>query len=247
VLHPAGGLSGLAGRLLALATRRGAALRAAEPVDGVDVRTGRVRAVRLAGGERLPVDAVVAAVDPAVVARWLPGSRLAGRLARLRPTLAARVAWWVVEGVAPGAVPHALHFPEGERLEPLYVTVPTAIEPALAPPGTSVVYALVHGPAGERATAALADALRLRVAAAGQWPGGRVLAAGVEGGGEPCYGYAMRPGLLGSLRLSQRAAGLANLWLAGGAVFPGPGVANVLRSGLRAAALADGALAGGPR
>lgn len=70
-------------------------------------------------------------------------------------------------------------------------------------------------------------------------------AAGVSGGGEPCYGCALRPGLRGSLPLSQRAAGLANLWLAGGSVFPGPGVANVLRSGLRAAALAEAGLGAG--
>jgi len=78
----------------------------------------------------------------------------------------------------------------------------------------------------------------------GHWPAGRVLAAGVTGGGVACYGYALCPGLLGSLPLSQRATGIANLWLAGGGVFPGPGVANVLRSGLRAAALADATLSG---
>jgi phytoene dehydrogenase-like protein len=38
---------------------------------------------------------------------------------------------------------------------------------------------------------------------------------------------------------------VANLFLAGGSVFPGPGVANVIRSGLRAAALADAAVSGG--
>ena len=67
---------------------------------------------------------------------------------------------------------------------------------------------------------------------------------GRQGGGAACYGYALRPGLLGSLPLSPRATGIANLWLAGGGVFPGPGVANVLRSGLRAAALADATLSG---
>ena len=200
VLHPTGGFSGLAGRLLDLAAKRGTAFRAGEAIAGVELRGGRVRTLRLAGGERVTVDGVIAAVDPAVVARWLPGSKLAARLTRLGPTLGARVAWWVVEGGVPDATPHALHFPEDPGLEPLYVTVPTAIEPALAPPGTSIVYALVHGPAGESATSAWAEALRARVVAAGQWPAGRVLAAGVAGGGAACYGYSVGPGLSGAFR-----------------------------------------------
>jgi phytoene dehydrogenase-like protein len=245
VLHPAGGLSGLAAQLLRVATKRGTALRAAEPADALEVRDERVRAVRLAGGERLAVDAVVAAIDPAVVAGWLPRSRLAARVARRPVTLAARVAWWVVEGTPPAALPHVLHFPDDPGTESLYVAQPAAVEPRLAPPGTSILYALVHGPAGPPATPALAGELRARMAAAGLWPAGPVLASGVSGNGRPCYGYALRPGLSGSLPLSQRAAGLANLWLAGGGVFPGAGVANALRSGLRAAALADAALTGG--
>lgn len=245
VLHAAGGLSGLAGRLRQLATGLGTAWHLGEPVTGLEVRGDRVHAIRLAGGGRLGVDAVVAAVDPAVVARWLPGSGLGARIARRPATLAARVAWWVVEGTAPDAAPHTLLFPDDPGTEPLYVALPTAVEPGLARSGTTVVYALVHGPAGAPATPALAEELRRRLVAAGQWPGGRVRAAGVSGGGEPCYGCALRPGLRGSLPLSQRAAGLANLWLAGGSVFPGPGVANVLRSGLRAAALAEAGLGAG--
>ena len=73
VLHPAGGFSGLAGRLLDLAAKRGAAFRAGETVARVELRGGRVRALRLAAGERVTVDGVVAAVDPAVVGRWVPG------------------------------------------------------------------------------------------------------------------------------------------------------------------------------
>jgi phytoene dehydrogenase-like protein len=238
-------MSGLAGRLSQLAIRRGAVLRMGEPVDGLETEAGRVRAIRLAGGERLRVDAVVAALDPGLVARWAPGAGLAARVARRPPTLAARVAWWVVEGTMPNAAPHALDFPADHTAEPLYVARPTAVEPGLAAPGTTIVYALVHGPAGRAADPALADTLRQRVAEAGWWPVGHVLEAGVAGDGRPGYGLALSPGLLGSLPLSQRAAGLVNLWMAGAGVFPGPGVANALRSGLRAAALADEALAGG--
>jgi 1-hydroxycarotenoid 3,4-desaturase len=247
VLHAEGGLTALAGRLAEQAVKRGAALRSGEAVEAVELRDGRAQAVRVAGGERVPVDGLVAAVDPAVVATWLPGSALAARVARLEPTLSARVAWWVVDGLASDAAPHALHFPEESDVEPLYVTTPTAIEPGLAPAGTSIVYALLHGPPGPAARPALAAALLARLRAGGHWPDGPVLASGVGGTGHSCYGHALRPGLRGGLPLSQRVGGMANLWLAGGGVFPGPGVANALRSGLRAAELAHVALTGPAR
>lgn len=242
VWHPAGGFSGLAARLANLAAGLGAAVRTGEPVAGLEVVRGRVRALRLASGGRLAVDAVVAAIDPGVVAGWLPGSALAARVARRQPTLAAHVAWWVVESASEAAPPHALHFPAEPALEPLYVHRPDAIEPGLAPPGASLVYALVHAPAGPARGAGAGERLGARLAAAGAWPGGRVLASGEAGGGEGCYGYAPRPGLLGAMPLSQRVSGVTNLWLAGGGVFPGPGVSNVLRSGVRAATLAATAL-----
>src|SRR5262249_58839091 len=128
--------------------------------------------------------------------------------------------------------------------EPLYVATPTVSDPALAARGTSVVYALLHGPPGDDASAAFGERLRAAVVEAGQWPEGAVLAHGVTGGTHSCYGAAIGPGLFASFRTPQRVRGISNLTLAGGSVFPGPGVANVVRSGLRAAALLDAALAG---
>src|SRR5262249_13144753 len=151
--------------------------------------------------------------------------------------------WWLVEGRSPQEVHHCLHFGTAPE-EPLYVATPTASDPTLAPSGTSVIYALLHGPSGEAASAALGERLRLAVAEAGPWPAGPVLARGVAGGTEACYGYAIGPGLFASFRLPQRVRGISGLVLAGGSVFPGPGVANVVRSGLRAAALLDAAPVG---
>ena len=82
------------------------------------------------------------------------------------------------------------------------------------------------------------------VAAAGQWPDGRVLASGVFTDATSCYGYAVGASLFAARHTSQRVPGLDNLILAGKTVFPGPGVANVIRSGLRAADLAEAAAAG---
>ncbi len=246
VAYPIGGVSALAKAIVRLAAKHGAALETGERVVALDVAGGRLRAVRTASGRRFEADGCVAAVDAGITAGWLPATPLAARVTRLVPTLAARIAWWVVEGRSPLAVHNRFHFGPGHA-EPLYVATPTASDPTLAPPGTSVIYALLHGPPGEAASAAFGERLRAAVVEAGQWPDGPVLAHGVAGGSESCYGYAIGPGLFASFRLAQRVAGIPNLVLAGGSVFPGPGVANVVRSGLRAAALLDATLTESPR
>jgi phytoene dehydrogenase-like protein len=241
VVYPIGGVSALAAAVLRLATKHGAVLEPGERVVALDVAGGRLRAVGTASGRRLDADGCVAAIDAAITASWLPATPLATRVARLGPTLAARVAWWVVEGPAPLPGHHQLHFgPAGS--EPLYVATPTASDPTVAPPGASVIYALLHGAPGEAASEVFGERLQAAVVAAGQWPAGPVLTHGVAGGTEPCYGYAIGPGLFASFRIPQRVPGVAGLVLAGGSVFPGPGVANVVRSGIRAGALLDATL-----
>jgi phytoene desaturase len=245
VWYPRGGMAALAERIQDAGMKRGATVRPGTRVRGLEIHGRRVRAVRVADGTELAVDACVSAVDVAEAAAWLPGLRLGRRAARQRPGLAARVAWWVVEGRPPLAAHHAFHFADDLAAEPVYVAVPTVTDPGLAPAGTSVIYALVHGAYGEPISPETADGWRARAVAAGQWPGGRVLASGLSNGTGACYGYAIGPGLFSSFRPSQRVAGVNNLVLAGQSVFPGPGVANVIRSGLRAAALADASIAGG--
>jgi phytoene dehydrogenase-like protein len=142
----------------------------------------------------------------------------------------------VVEGAPRDAVHHAFHF-EAEHEHPVYLAVPTATDPALAPAGTIVCHALRHGPPGAAADGAFAEDVRARLVRTGAWPIGRVLAHGVAGGAEACYGAATGPGFRAGFRPSQRVPGVVNLVRAGGSVFPGPGLANVVRSGLRAADL----------
>jgi phytoene desaturase len=244
VWHPRGGLAALAQALLALATRLGAAVETDAAVDRLEFAGDRVVAAVTSSGQRISADACVAAVDARITAGWLTSA--AGRAGarrcaadperRLAPALAARVAWWVVEGEPRVRAHHAFHF-DGAGAEPLYVAMPTITDPGLAPPGTSVIHALVHGPAGPAATVEFAARVRERIERAGQWPPGRVLAGGASGGTRSCYGYAIGPGLFRSFRPSQRVAGVPNLVRAGATVFPGPGIANAVRSGLRAAAL----------
>jgi phytoene dehydrogenase-like protein len=239
IWYPLGGLSALARAVCALAVKHGAEIETGVSVDRLEIARHRVVAAVTADGRRIAADACVAAVDAGVTARWVPGRR-AARAAE--PTYAARVAWWIVEGAPRIAAHHAFHFDAGDD-HPLYVAVPTLTDPALAPAGASVLYALVHARPGPPAGDAFAEDVKARLVRAAAWPAGRVLAHGVAGGADACYGSPIGSGLFASFRPSQRVPGVANLVRAGGSVFPGPGVANVIRSGVRAAEL----IAGGAR
>jgi phytoene desaturase len=245
VWHPRGGASMLAATLAALAAKHGAEIECGEPVSRLEIAAGRLTAVITWSGRRVPADVCVSAADVRTTQRFIPDGSLRRTVARLRPGLAARVAWWVVDAPPRLSHHHVLHFGAAPVAEPLYVATPGVTEPELAPAGGTVLYALEHGEPARLLRDGFADELRSRLETAGQWPQGRVLARGVAGGATSCYGYQIGPGLFSGFRPSQRVPGLANLFLAGGSVFPGPGVSNVVRSGLRAAALADAATTGG--
>jgi phytoene desaturase len=240
--HPQGGFSALAELLRDLAVKRGLTVGAGECVTRLAHARGRVTAVEIAGGQRLAVDACVATADLDEVCRWVPDIETDGPERRTRPALAARVAWWVLDGAA-AAPHHALHFGE-EGGDPIYACAPTTSDPELAPPGRTVFYALMHGTPGEPAGPDFIECVRRRLEAMGRWPGGSIVAQGASGGSSSCYGSEIGPGLFASFRPSQRVRGLTNLVRAGGSVFPGPGIANVIRSGLRAASITDEALSG---
>jgi phytoene dehydrogenase-like protein len=77
---------GGAGRLTdALVTRihdHGGSLRCGATVISIEARRGRAIAVRLAGGERIPVDAVICTVSPGPLSDMLPAGALPGRVER---------------------------------------------------------------------------------------------------------------------------------------------------------------------
>ena len=236
IWYPLGGIATLARAVRDLAAKHGAEIETGTAVARLELAGHHVAAAITADGRRIPADACIAAVDARISARWL-----AADAAPLRdePTYAARVAWWVVEGTPRRAIHHAFHF-ASEPEHPVYLAVPTVTDPTLAPEGTSVIHVLLHGRPGAQADRAFADEVRTRLVRAAAWPTGRVLAHGVAGGAESCYGGAIGPGLFAAFRPSQRVPGVANLLRAGGSVFPGPGLANVIRSGLRAADLICG-------
>lgn len=61
---PRGGSGSLRDAVQHVATQGGAIFRTSAEVEHIEVEAGRVRCVRLAGGERIEAEAVVAAIDP---------------------------------------------------------------------------------------------------------------------------------------------------------------------------------------
>jgi 1-hydroxycarotenoid 3,4-desaturase len=77
VWYVEGGMHRLAASVAALAARKGASLRYGSEVHAIHLEAGRVHAVELASGERLPVDAVVSNADNNALASGLLGAAVA--------------------------------------------------------------------------------------------------------------------------------------------------------------------------
>jgi phytoene desaturase len=173
-----GGLRRLADAVLARAQERGAVVRTRADVAQIllDAAGRRAVGVRLATGEHLPADVVVANADAAhVYADLLParaGGRALARLRRATPSLSGFVLLLALRGRAPGLAHHTVLFPQdyddefdsvfgngghrrtGPRPVPdptVYISAPD--DPALRPDADSeawfvLVNAPRHGAAG---------------------------------------------------------------------------------------------------
>jgi phytoene desaturase len=165
VWFPEGGIHAVARGLAAAATGAGAAIRYGAPVERIVRRpgpSGRVTGVRLAGGEVMAADVVVANPDlPAVYRHLVPDTAMprTARRGRYSPSCALWLAG--VRGRLPaGVAHHNVHFGRDWRgsfdallsrgtLQPdpaMLVSVPTVSDPGLAPPGGHVLYALEPTP-----------------------------------------------------------------------------------------------------
>ena len=80
--YPRGGAQQLTDALVAHLGELGGELRCGAPVATVELSGRRASAVRLASGERLPADAVVASVSAGVLSRLLPQDALPARVER---------------------------------------------------------------------------------------------------------------------------------------------------------------------
>ena len=79
---PRGGAGRLTESLVLRLRRAGGQLRCASPVARIETARGRVVAVRLGDGERIPVAGVICTAGPAELARMLPEGSLPGRVER---------------------------------------------------------------------------------------------------------------------------------------------------------------------
>jgi phytoene desaturase len=155
-----GGLSRLGDAVRDRAVERGATVRLGARVVEITTSGSRADGVRLADGERLPADVVVANADAAHVYGSLvrsPGA--ARRLARATPSLSGFVLLLAVRGRTPGLAHHNVLFPAdydaefdavfGDPAVPvpdptLYVSAPD--DPAVRPDGTEAWFVLVNAP-----------------------------------------------------------------------------------------------------
>jgi phytoene desaturase len=111
-----GGLRRLADAVHARAEKRGAQIRLGAPVRAILLDgSGRAAGVRLADGEPLPADVVVANADAARVYRDLlpasPGARPLRALRRAEPSLSGFVLMLALRGRTPGLAHHTVLFP----------------------------------------------------------------------------------------------------------------------------------------
>ncbi len=160
-----GGMHAVPAALASAATKAGVDFRYGTGVERIvlaEGASGRVRGVRLAGGELIEADAVVCNPDlPVAYRTLLPGLPMP-RVARRGSYSPSCLVWHVgVKGVAPAdAGHHNIHFGrqwdesfkallhDGTRMpDPsILVTVPSRDDPTLAPPGCSVLYVLEPAP-----------------------------------------------------------------------------------------------------
>jgi phytoene dehydrogenase-like protein len=269
--YVAGGMGALSDAIAAAARAAGATLRTDAEVVAIRVRGGRAVGVALASGETLDAELVVsgtdlprtaALVDDAALARAFPSTDQRSPVVKLNLALGALPRFRVrdrdalplggtihIGPVDLDGIERAYGDAAGGRVSELPVvelTLPSLVDPTLAPPGKHVAsifaqYAPVL-PADDPRWPALRDEMRDRVLAAIETlaPGFGasiehmdVLAApdleqifGLTGGN--IFHGAMTPDRLLFLRPSARLAPyrtpLDGLWLCGSAAHPGGGV-----------------------
>ncbi|MEJ7824703.1 MAG: NAD(P)/FAD-dependent oxidoreductase [Solirubrobacteraceae bacterium] len=165
--HAAGGSQGLVDALARRLRQLGASVRCDARVTRIDACSGRVRAVELAGGERIEAEAVVSAMHPATALLDLLHPPLHGPSARdLAATHASNSVQMLVHvavdrlppytGARPGdhnglqsfvdeldELQAAFHAAESRRMHlpaPAYAFTTSALDGGLAPPGHHTVY-----------------------------------------------------------------------------------------------------------
>ena len=158
VWFPKGGMHALPRAMSDAAGEAGADLRWTAEVSTLERSSGRVRAVRLTSGERIPCDAVVLTCELPAAYELL--GRRPRRPARLRHSPSAVILHAGTDRTWPHLAHHSISFGAawertvdelirtGELMSDpsVLITCPTAHDPALAPPGRHLYYVLAPCP-----------------------------------------------------------------------------------------------------
>jgi prolycopene isomerase len=266
----------VADALVAAAQRDGGELLLRVPVRRILVEEGRAAGVVLENGQRVHAPVVISNADARQTALELTGAehfpaRYLGRLRAAKSSISAFVVYAATSMnpadadlahetfLYPGPDHEASHR-SGLHGEPdwLSMTVPTLVDPSLAPPGEHILVltTLVDAHASprwkdvkerwmdamlERAECRLPGlraSLRFAEAATP-----RTMERYTRNDEGSIYGFDVTPGQVGPGRLDNQTP-LPGLYLAGHWTRPGGGVAGVVRSGVRTAGLVSEASIG---
>jgi prolycopene isomerase len=270
-----GSFQALADALVAASVGAGGELLLRAPVRRVIVEHGRAAGVVLENGQRVHAPVVISNADARQTIDELCGAehfpaRYVARLHAAQRSISAFVVYAATSldlaaadlahetFLYPGADHEAAHR-SGVVGEPNWfsITVPTLVDPSLAPPGQHllVLTTLVGAQQSaswrdlkaarteallrraERRLPGLRDSLRLAEAATP-----RTMERYTRNAAGAIYGFDVTPAQVGPGRLDNRTP-LAGLYLAGHWTRPGGGVAGVVRSGMRTAGLVLGGAA----
>lgn len=263
-----GGLGRLADALVQLAVGAGVEIRTGVDVERIDRSDGAVTGVRLAGGETVAADAVVANVDALhLYADLLPDARRRRRAEAAPRSSSGFVLLLAVEGETDGLAHHNVSFSADHRAEfdqlfgskepatdpTVYVCAASVTDPGQAPAGHDGWFVLVNAPEGAGAMDGYGDHL-LEVMARRGWDlSGRIVhreqitPADIESRyrtpGGAIYGTSSNGRMAAFLRPGNRGP-LDRLYLCGGSSHPGGGLPLVAMSGAIAAGLCAADLAG---
>lgn len=256
VWYAPGGLARLADDLAVLLKAAGVQVFLSEPVAAVEASSSRVSGVRLASGERVRADVVVANTDAAALyGRLLPDRRRLRRIARLGPSSSALLVLAGVEGRTPGLPHHSVLFSADYEREfadvfdrgipprdpTVYLGCSAVDDASQAPAGAENWTMLVNVPARDPGrwpigVEAYRDLVLERLAARGHDLAGRLRFADVftpadlrdryGAWGGAIYGSAYRGRLASFLRPGNRGP-RRGLYLVGGSAHPGGGLPMV--------------------
>ncbi|GAA2315950.1 phytoene desaturase family protein [Nonomuraea roseoviolacea subsp. roseoviolacea] len=263
-----GGLPRLAGDLAALLAQAGVEVRLSARVDAVVADRGRVRGVRLADGERIAADVVVANTDAAeLYGRLLPDRRRLRRVAALGPSSSAFLLLAGVEGRTEGLAHHSILFSADQRAEfdalfrrrtpsadpTVYVGCASVDDPSQAPAGAEALTLLVNVPARDPSRwpappESYRDLVLERLAERGLDLAGRLrfvdlftpadLRRRYGAWGGAIYGTAYS-GRLSPFRRPANRGPRRGLYLVGGSAHPGGGLPLVAMGGRIVASMVD--------